>query len=313
MKILINYIRIKGLLICITLLFTHSVFSQLDYEYPQSQKTKLDDVAKEIWKLIPTNTRQYNTIAIMQIPNTQRFVISGSGATLPSHVKNKTGVEQIFRILSENHFTASELRFVTGYGTEVSKKFEDVYDNVYYCPLPGRYTGTSFQITARLLAVHAEMAMISYLAIYENYITAYAAPKNLNIIIGVDKAYCARCYNFLKDFNIFTAEGDHIFGLVAKPIKSHENWSPPNYFRQVLNHRMPESSAGLNIAYRGYEWPEWLRNGTSLWSENFQLTFPKPNGTIVDLNQVSEGGYIKFPASPLYNLIYNTYYPEDSE
>ncbi len=295
----------KATLCILCLLNLFCGFSQIDFNQ-EEQKELLDQVAKEIWLQVPQGTaRGSNTIAIMQIPNTQTFVIGSNNANQATNVITTRSL--VIKELQDRGFEVNKLIYIKGYGNVVTSEpygagdllFPEIF--AYACPLSERLTNAN-----EMLSIHAEMSLIAFLGIYTNFNLLNNNAQD--IVIGVDKPYCARCFSFLYHSGIYTMEPEMFNSTNIKiPVDNSKYWAAPYYTRSV-NSFITSPYPGINVINPG-PWPDWIIQTTADYFYN---------GTLYFGNQVNNDGsghgiyeapsiYNKIPAIPVYDYLLQVY------
>lgn len=299
-----NSINTKYIALFLCLLSVLDVLGQLygDLEYPtaREQKAQLDKVAKGIWRMLPAGAQGRRTIAVMQIPGTQHFVISSSNTTIDKSIWQKGA--QVQDTLSKYGFELSEtLTFITKIGKPVENLKSQQNDagllndyEYYGVPLTERQTAASGN---HGLAIHAEMALISYLATYTNFNPSHPDNDISKIVFGVDKGYCGRCASFMHHMGIHTLDSDQINSVTVKiPTNTANNWSMPIYNKS--NSAITTSAfAAVPVPNPGPVWPLWLRQTAANYLHDGWFWYGNPNGT----GRVNvPNNFVKVPRLPAY-------------
>ncbi len=279
MKNFIQHICKKNRTFIVLFLLAVSVNGQLQFANLEEQRLNLEGAMKSYFLNFDN---QSFTIAAMQIPNSNVFLIASSSPNIdanqlyPSMVKevlttfgfqdpwNRTGdSNEPMEIIFVTASSQSTVGFVDYIGAEpgVSEGFNII-------KLPSRAG----------VHLHAEMAIISALEVYYNDIGANVnntlIERRPNFVIQSSREFCPRCYGYLLA-NTFHVPALNLINVQGDDFASTISWSPPNY-----------NIGGLGQDLQGY-WPAIMRAWTNTYVGNFGAFLTGNNTLLHTINNVT--------------------------
>lgn len=237
------------ILLGVLVLLTYCGYGQsLRYQDREDQRRALEAATEELYRQISPNS-EYSiptTIAAMQIPDSNIFMISTNSPCMPPLLRN---VEMIKLVLTntggfyetDNNGDPMEIILVSGAGRGTLLWGEDEKGwPVRYMELPGRTNPNN----GKTLHVHAEMAMLSSLSI----MYPHMIPSD-DYVIQSSRPFCPRCFAYLKlnGFHVYNVANGVATDIIQSTFTS--SWCVPNFNNKIFPYWVADWIREASIKY----------------------------------------------------------------
>lgn len=217
----------------------------------ETQRSKLEGATSSLFEAINPKFNASgvavfqpgHTYAMMQLPNTNTFILAINGQTIPKALRKPSLIkEHLINWGFSDVFNGDSMtiELVSSVGNTATNQTTNG-ETYRILRLPSRKTPSIVEGVAN---VHAEMTLIAALALY--YIDEDPGEAANNYVIQSNRPFCPRCYGYLKQLQFYVSDNPSVIQETYT-----ESWSLPNY----------------NVRANTINWNAWIRT----FSYNYTL------------------------------------------